>query len=296
MAARFALDSAWHHAGIRRQGSWGASSGVFSICGACTAWKSVAVDGPRITQRRWWWDPDASRKTYDKPLMNNPKSRVFVSGQVPVVLLENVRGIGKKGQIVSVRRGYARHNLVPKGLGVFGTWENIDLHADPDLVEDPALKGQLGEVRGRLPFDWVGELELRFVRKARDDQDDMLLEPLTVWDILEELSNDHELDLLPANLELPAGGILKTGLHEVPVRITFRNPQSATGRYTLNLEVVSQQSLDELRRQDMARAVQERRRFELPQRAGDVKGDSGFDDGDDMDEYDQPVLASSSGV
>lgn len=296
MAARLALDSARHHAGILRQGSWGPNLVVLSVYRACDTWKSVAVNGPCITQRRWWWDPGASRKTYDKALMNHGNNRVYVSGQVPVVLLENVRGVGRKGQIVSVKRGYARHILVPKGLGVFGTWENIDLHADPDLVEDPALKGQIGEVRGRLPFDWVGELKLRFVRQARDDQDEVLLEPLTVWDILEELSNDHELDLLPANLELPAGGILKTGLHEVPVRISFRNPQSAAGRYTLNLEVISQQSLDELRQRDMARAVQERRRFELPQRAGAITGDSGFDDGDDMDEFDQPALASSSGV
>lgn len=76
--------------------------------------------------------------------------------------------VGVKGQIVHVkrlravisgpsapRRGYARHHLVPNGLAAFGTWENIDMHADPGLIEDPTLKARVATQRGQLPFDWA---------------------------------------------------------------------------------------------------------------------------------------------
>jgi len=173
----------------------------------------------------------ARRKDYDKPAVTGSKY-AFIKQHVPVVMMEHVRGLGKKGQIVHVKRGYARHNLVPKGLAVFGTWENIDAYADPELVEDPTLKGRVAAERGRLPFDWVDDIRLRFVRWARDDDQLALREPITTWDVLAELSSGHELDLLPSNIELPEGGIQRVGVHELPVRIAFRNPESAASPAT----------------------------------------------------------------
>lgn len=184
-------------------------------------------------------------------------------------MLKKVKGLGEKGEIVNVKRGYARHQLVPKGLAVFGTWENIDAYADPDLVEDPAVKARVATERGRLPFDWVDDVRLQFVRWAREDELHTLLEPISVWDILQSLSTDHELDLLPTNVDLPEGLITQVGVHEVPVRIAFRSPEAAAGRYTITVEAVAQQSLqDELRREEMAKAVADSIRFQLPQRGG----------------------------
>lgn len=187
-------------------------------------------------------------------------------------MLQNVRGLGKKGQIVNVKRGYARHQLVPKGSAVFATWENIDAYADPDLVEDPAVRARVAAERGRLPFDWVDDVRLQFVRWAREDDLRTLLEPINVWDILHSLS-DHELDLLPGNLDLPEDGLVQVGTHEVPLRIAFRSPDAAAGRYTIAVELVAQQSMqDELRRDEMAKAVAESIRFQLPQRGGALGG------------------------
>eukprot|EP00933_Yihiella_yeosuensis_P047965 TRINITY_DN43969_c0_g1_i1.p1 TRINITY_DN43969_c0_g1~~TRINITY_DN43969_c0_g1_i1.p1 ORF type:complete len:283 (+),score=67.02 TRINITY_DN43969_c0_g1_i1:51-851(+) len=224
-----------------------------------------------VLQKRWWYDVDATKKAYDKPAVTSSK-HIFVRSQIPVVLLKSVRGVGQKGQIVNVKRGYARHFLVPKGLGVFGTWENIDAYADPLLVDDPTLKARVESERGRLPFDWVDDVRLRFVRWAREDHLSILLEPISTWDILEELSANHELDLLPTNLELPAEGISQVGLHEVSCRITFRNPESAAGRYTFLVDVVSQQSQEEeMRIEEMKKAVEKGKRYRLAQPGGAVQ-------------------------
>ena len=43
-----------------------------------------------------------------------------------VVLLEDVKALGKKGQIVKVNEGYARNFILPKKLGVEATPKNLN--------------------------------------------------------------------------------------------------------------------------------------------------------------------------
>ena len=41
-----------------------------------------------------------------------------------VILLQDVKPLGKKGEIVNVSDGYARNNIIPKKLGVEGSREH----------------------------------------------------------------------------------------------------------------------------------------------------------------------------
>ena len=43
-----------------------------------------------------------------------------------VILLEDVKSLGKKGQIVNVSDGYARNTILPKKLGVEATSKNLN--------------------------------------------------------------------------------------------------------------------------------------------------------------------------
>lgn len=43
-----------------------------------------------------------------------------------VILLENVKSLGKKGEIVTVNDGYARNFILPKKLGVEATGKNLN--------------------------------------------------------------------------------------------------------------------------------------------------------------------------
>ena len=43
-----------------------------------------------------------------------------------VILLEDVKALGKKGQVVNVSEGYARNLLLPKKLGVEATGKNMN--------------------------------------------------------------------------------------------------------------------------------------------------------------------------
>ena len=43
-----------------------------------------------------------------------------------VILMEDVKSLGKKGTIVNVSDGYARNMLIPKKLGVPATPKNLN--------------------------------------------------------------------------------------------------------------------------------------------------------------------------
>ena len=59
-----------------------------------------------------------------------------------VILLQDVKALGKKGEIVNVSDGYARNAILPKKLGVEATTKNLnDLklqnqHADKVAAEN----------------------------------------------------------------------------------------------------------------------------------------------------------------
>ena len=43
-----------------------------------------------------------------------------------VILLQDVKPLGKKGEVVNVSDGYARNNIIPKKLGVEATPKNLN--------------------------------------------------------------------------------------------------------------------------------------------------------------------------
>ena len=43
-----------------------------------------------------------------------------------IVVLEDVKALGKKGQVVKVNDGYARNFILPKKLGVEATSKNLN--------------------------------------------------------------------------------------------------------------------------------------------------------------------------
>ena len=60
-----------------------------------------------------------------------------------VILIEDVKSLGKKGQMVNVSDGYARNMLVPKKLGVEATPKNINDLKLQKAHEDKVAKENL---------------------------------------------------------------------------------------------------------------------------------------------------------
>jgi len=60
-----------------------------------------------------------------------------------VILLENVKSLGKKGEIVNVNDGYARNFILPKKLGVEATGKNLNDLKLKKANEEKVAKEQL---------------------------------------------------------------------------------------------------------------------------------------------------------
>ena len=166
--------------------------------------------------RRWFdWDPRLTRRN-GKPAITGTKA-AYVASEIPVVLLRDVDNLGPKGAIVTVKRGYARNILVPSGIAVYGTlWENIDAFADADVVKKQQVAHEAAStVKERAPFDWLNSVRIEFQRETRDNR---LEDPVTLEEILEQISDQESVDFLPSQiLNFPSSGITTVGRHDLHV-------------------------------------------------------------------------------
>ena len=64
-----------------------------------------------------------------------------------VILLEDVKSLGKKGEIVKVSDGYARNYVLPKKLGVEATSKNLNELKLKKANEEKVAKQKLEEAR-----------------------------------------------------------------------------------------------------------------------------------------------------
>jgi len=191
-----------------------------------------------LVTKRWFdWDPRVGRKE-GKPAITGTQS-VYVSAMIPVVLVRDIPGLGSKGEIIQVKRGFARNVLVPEGSAIYGTlWENIDTFADPRLLKEQKLEDRYESSVKVVPLNWINNLRLEFLRETTIDQGKggagILTEPVTMSDILNSLSSIHNVDFLPSHLSLPTTGIDRVGLHEIPVHLTLAN---STHTYSIRVDV-----------------------------------------------------------
>lgn len=145
-----------------------------------------------------------------------------------VILKEDVQGLGKAGQIVNVKDGYARNYLLPKGLALIADEKNLKLleYQKRKIEEEAKKKRQDAEsIAERL-----STLELKIQAKAGEDQ--KLFGSITPKDIAEALQKEgFSVDKKQINILEP---IKRLGEYEVEVKLL----QNVTAR--LKVVVVSE--------------------------------------------------------
>lgn len=81
-----------------------------------------------------------------------------------IILLEDVKTLGKKGQIVKVNEGYARNFIIPKKLGIEATNANLNDLKLKKANEDKIAKEQL-EAAKQLATE-IAEMTLKMSIKT----------------------------------------------------------------------------------------------------------------------------------
>ena len=130
-----------------------------------------------------------------------------------IILTQDVENLGKAGELVSVRPGYGRNYLVPRGLAVSATVRNKNrLDHDKALIERKIAKERATatELAGR-----INGITLQFERIVGEDE--KLFGSVTNRDITEQLKKAGiDIDHRWVNLDAPVKAL---GKYETNVRL-----------------------------------------------------------------------------
>ena len=124
-----------------------------------------------------------------------------------VILLEDVKALGKKGQTVNVSDGYARNMLLPKKLGIEATAKNLNELKLQKAHEDKVAAEQLAEAQA-------------FAKEIEDKQVTVAIKVGEGGKVFGSVSAKEQLgyDIDKKKMQLP-NPIKVLGTTEVPIRL-----------------------------------------------------------------------------
>lgn len=131
-----------------------------------------------------------------------------------VILTQDVDNLGKAGELVSVRPGYGRNYLVPRGMAVSATVRNKNRleHEKAQIAKRVEKeRATATEIAGR-----INGMTLQFERQVGEDE--KLFGSVTSRDIAEQLKRANvEIDHRWVALDQPVKAL---GKYEVPVKLS----------------------------------------------------------------------------
>ena len=131
-----------------------------------------------------------------------------------VILLEDVKSLGKKGDIVNVSDGYARNAILPKKLGIEATSKNLnDLklqnqHADKVAAENLENAKELAKTVEKQ----------KVAVKIKAGEGGKIFGSVSTKEIAQAAKEQTGLELGKKKMHLP-DGIKALGTYEVPVKL-----------------------------------------------------------------------------
>ena len=131
-----------------------------------------------------------------------------------IVLLEDVKALGKKGQIVKVNDGYARNFILPKKLGVEATSKNLN-----DLKLQKANAATVAAEQLAAAKELAEQIEkVSVTLKMKAGEGGKAFGSISGKEIAAAAADQLKLDIDKKKLVLPEP--IKTfGNHEVPVKL-----------------------------------------------------------------------------
>ncbi len=131
-----------------------------------------------------------------------------------VILLEDVKGLGKKDDLVNAKVGYARNFLFPKGAAIEATPVNLK-----KWKEDMKVKEEKEETEKKDALELKEKLEKVTVElKSKAGEGGRLFGSITSKDIGEALKKQHKIEVDRRKIELK-DNIKTPGTSVVEVRV-----------------------------------------------------------------------------
>ena len=131
-----------------------------------------------------------------------------------VILLQDVKSLGKKGDIVKVSDGYARNMILPKKLGVEATPKNLN-----DLKLQKANEEKVAQENLEAAQAFAKDLEDKeVIVKLKVVEGGKIFGSVSTKEISEAAKEQLNLDIDKRKLQLPSP-IKALGVTQVPVKL-----------------------------------------------------------------------------
>jgi large subunit ribosomal protein L9 len=130
-----------------------------------------------------------------------------------IVLKQDVRGTGKKGALVEVSDGYARNFLLPKGLAMEATPQNINaakLKKDAEVHRDEVLHQKATQLANELNG-------ATFIIKAKCGEGGRLFGAITTREIIDAVKERFDIELDKRRIVMDEN-IKRLGTYEIEIK------------------------------------------------------------------------------
>jgi len=115
-----------------------------------------------------------------------------------VVLLENIKNLGKIGDIVTVKRGHGRNFLIKYGKALKASKDNIDLVNKKK--ENLNAKNLTLKKEAKKIFDVINNKKYKFSKRAKDN--DELYGSIKPKELSKTIENMEKIEIKPSQIDL----------------------------------------------------------------------------------------------
>ncbi|HHX14124.1 MAG TPA: 50S ribosomal protein L9 [Clostridiales bacterium] len=145
-----------------------------------------------------------------------------------VILLKDIKGLGKQGETANVNDGYARNFLLPRGLVKEATeanLKNLERQVAAQNAKEAEERAEAQAVAERIAL-------LRVQIKAKGGEGGRLFGSITSKDIADALLAQHDIAVDKRKIEV-AQPIKQAGEHSVDIRFY----QDITAKLRIEVEI-----------------------------------------------------------
>ncbi|WP_068468177.1 50S ribosomal protein L9 [Candidatus Protochlamydia phocaeensis] len=147
-----------------------------------------------------------------------------------LLLLEDVEALGRSGEIVNVKPGYARNFLIPQGLAVLASKQALRMQER--LQEERSKKAAIDKEESEAIAAKIQDISLTKVVKV--DQEGHMYGSVTSTEIVQLLLDQAHVEVEKRAVQLKHP-IKTTGVHEIAIKLK----EGVTASF--NLKVMSEE-------------------------------------------------------
>lgn len=143
-----------------------------------------------------------------------------------LLLIEDVESLGRSGEIVNVRPGFARNFLLPQGYAIIP--DKKAMRQQERLIEERnkkaiADKNESDAIAARIDG-------ITLIKIVKVDHDGHMYGSVSAHEIIDLLQEHHKVELEKKSIQLKHA-IKETGVHSIPVKLK----EGVTATFTLKV-------------------------------------------------------------